>query len=91
MHSDEHKELKKMITGAYSKAGGTGCGGSFSEVLAYELSTQPVNPRMKIGATGLSFREIADKWGIPLSTLGELLLDQCVGMGDYRCKCETPD
>ena len=61
----------------------TGCGGSFGEILCYEIHTQPVNPRMSDGAvyngyeTGLTFKELADKWGISVSFLGELIADHC--------------
>jgi hypothetical protein len=54
----------------------TGTGGSFGEILCYELHSQPVNPRMGIG-TGLTFKELAEKWGIDLSFLGDLIADHC--------------
>lgn len=44
----------------------TGCGGSFGELLCYELHTN-----------GLTFMWLAEKWGISLSTLGELIWDHC--------------
>ncbi len=61
----------------------TGCGGSFGELLCYEIHTQPVNPRMRHKTfnggfdTGLTFKELAAKWGISVSFLGELILDHC--------------
>ena len=61
----------------------TRCGGSFDEILCYELHTQPVNPRMFIKTmndgfdTGLTFKELAQKWGITVSFLGELIADHC--------------
>ncbi len=61
----------------------TGCGGSFGELLCFELHSQPVNPRMDKKTfsngfeTGLTFKELAEKWGISVSFLGELILDHC--------------
>lgn len=55
----------------------------FGEILCYELHSQPVNPRMRIKTrnsgfeTGLTFKELAAKWGISLSFLGELVADHC--------------
>jgi len=52
-------------------------------LLCYELHTQPVNPRMDgktfTGGfeTGLTFRELANKWGISTGFLGELIADHC--------------
>jgi hypothetical protein len=44
----------------------TGCGGSFGEILCYELHT-----------AGLTFTRLAAKWGIPVTVLGELIWDHC--------------
>lgn len=61
----------------------TGCGGGFDEILCYELHTQPVNPRMQNEtlsggfSTGLTFRELANKWGISVGFLGKLICDHC--------------
>lgn len=44
----------------------TGCGGSFGELLCYEIHTN-----------SLTFKRLADKWGISLPTLGELIWDHC--------------
>ncbi len=44
----------------------TGCGGSFGELLCYEIH---------VG--NLTFCKLAEKWGINLSTLGELIWDHC--------------
>ena len=55
----------------------------FDEILCYELHSQPINPRMRIKTindgfhTGLTFKELAVKWGISISFLGELILDHC--------------
>lgn len=61
----------------------TGCGSSFEEILCYELHTQPVNPRMECITysngfeTGLTFKELAQKWGISCKFLGELIANHC--------------
>jgi len=58
-------------------------GGSFCEILCHELHSQPVNPRMRVKTcnngfeTGLTFKELAQKWGISVSFLGELIADHC--------------
>lgn len=57
--------------------------GSFDEILCYELHTQPINPRMRVQTmnqgfhTGLTFKELAAKWGISVTFLGELIADHC--------------
>ncbi len=54
---------------------------SFDEILCYELHSEPVNPRMSIKTcndgfeTGLTFRELASKWGISTHFLGKLIAD----------------
>ena len=61
----------------------TRCGDSFGEILCYELHTQPINPRMTCKTfsggynTGLTFKELAQKWGITVSFLGDLIADHC--------------
>ena len=56
---------------------------SFDEILCYELHSEPVNPRMDIKTcndgfeTGLTFRELARKWGISTDFLGKLIADHC--------------
>lgn len=61
----------------------TGCGNSFDEILCYELHTQPINPRMTSVTysggynTGLTFKELAQKWGISCTFLGELISNHC--------------
>ena len=79
----EHVEkLRKHIEHAYSSAPFEYQGG-FDEILCYELHTQPVNPRMDSKTvsggfeTGLTFRELAQKWGISTTILGELIADHC--------------
>jgi hypothetical protein len=44
----------------------TGCGGSFGELLCWEIHSN-----------GLTFIWLAEKWGISLSLLGELIWDHC--------------
>ena len=44
----------------------TGCGGSFGELLCYEIHT-----------TGLTFIRLAEKWSISVTLLGELIYDHC--------------
>lgn len=56
---------------------------SFDEILCYELHSETVNPRMRCKTmnngycTGLTFKEIAEKWGISVNFLGELIADHC--------------
>lgn len=52
----------------------TGCGGSFDELLCHELHH---GARPGGGDGGLTFRWLAEKWGIGLPTLGELIYDHC--------------
>jgi len=57
--------------------------GCFCEILCYEFHSQPINPRMRIKTgndgfeTGLTFKELAAKWGISVTFLGELIADHC--------------
>lgn len=44
----------------------TGCGSSFGEVLCYEIHSK-----------GMTFVWLAEKWGVSLPTLGELIWDHC--------------
>ena len=66
----------------------TGCGGSFGEILCYELHSEPVNPRMSIKTcnggfeTGMTFRELASRWGISTHFLGKLIADHCSKLGE---------
>lgn len=57
--------LRRLIEEQYSSRP-TGCGGSFSELLCYEIHTN-----------GMTFKWLAEKWGISLPTLGELIWDHC--------------
>ena len=49
----------------------TGCGRSFDEILCWEIHSN-----------GMTFRWLAQKWGISLPTLGELIYDHCKGLQD---------
>ena len=79
---DKIKKFRNHIEKIY-KYCPTNCGGSFGEILCYELHTQPVNPRMFHHTysegfyAGLTFKELAQKWGIPVSFLGKLIDDHC--------------
>jgi len=44
----------------------TGCGGSFGELLCWEIHSN-----------GMTFNWLAEKWGIPVSILGLLIKDHC--------------
>ena len=44
----------------------TGCGGSFGELLCYEIHEN-----------GQTFAWLAEKWGLSLPMLGELMWDHC--------------
>ena len=44
----------------------TDCGGSFGELLCYEIHINE-----------LTFTRLAQKWGLSLATLGELIWDHC--------------
>lgn len=76
-------QFRKHIEKIYSKGNVNTNGGSFGEILCYELHTQPINPRMNTKtysggfSTGLTFKELAQKWGISISFLGELIADHC--------------
>jgi hypothetical protein len=59
---------RRYIEEAYD-ACPTGCGVSFGELLCHELHTQQ-----------LTFVQLAEKWGISLATLGELIWDHCKRM-----------
>lgn len=74
------KQFRQQIETAYALAP-TGGGGSFGEILCYEIHSQPVNPRMNLNESGLTFKELAAKWGISVSFLGELIADHCKKLG----------
>ncbi len=57
--------LREMIEAQY-EAHPTGCGGSFGEILCWEIHIN-----------GLTFAWLSEKWGVSLPTLGELIWDHC--------------
>lgn len=87
MTSKNVDKFRDLIEKAYGVAP-TGCGGSFGELLCFEIHTQPVNPRMTSKTfndgrcTGLTFKELAAKWGISVSFLGDLIADHCRKLED---------
>ena len=62
--------LREMIETQYVECP-TGCGGSFGELLCWEIHTN-----------GLTFMWLAEKWGISLPILGELIWDHCNRLED---------
>lgn len=68
-HEESNIEcLRREIEEQY-KAHPTGCGGSFGELLCFEIHSG-----------GLTFVELSKKWGISLPTLGELIHNHCKRM-----------
>jgi len=66
MHEESRIEsLRQRIEEQYRDYP-TDCGGSFGELLCHEIHSQ-----------GLTFCWLAEKWGISLSTLGDLIADHC--------------
>ena len=63
---EPHLEYQRRRVEEQYRSHPTGCGGSFGEILAHELHTN-----------GLTFRWLAEKWGIPVSAIGELIHDHC--------------
>lgn len=62
------EEYRELIVEQYAE-NPTGCGNSFDEILCHEIHTK-----------GLTFNWLAEKWGISLSLLGELIADHCRGL-----------
>ena len=52
----------------------TGCGGSFGELLCYEIHCK-----------NLTFGKLAEKWGLSISTIGELIADHCKRLEKIPC------
>ena len=50
----------------------TDCGGSFGELLCWEIHSN-----------NKTFITLAQKWSIPISTLGELIKDHCDRLQEY--------
>ncbi len=85
----KQQQFRKNIEETYEKCP-TGCGGSFGEIICYEIHDQPVNPRMRCKtftngfSTGLTFKELANKWGISITFLGELIADHCKKLEELK-------
>ena len=72
---DRVEEFRNHVEKTYQRHP-TGCGGSFGEILCYEIHHGgPWD-------VGLTFKELAQKWGISVSFLGELIADHCRKMED---------
>ena len=84
----EINKFEKLIEEIYEQHP-TGCGGSFGELLCWEIHSDPINPRMGVPistgyCTGLTFRELAKKWGISVTFLGEIIADHCQKLAGYE-------
>ena len=66
MIEESHLEYLRRIIEAQYCNHPTGSGGSFGELLCHELHTN-----------GMTFKWVAEKWGISLPTLGELIWNHC--------------
>lgn len=66
MIEESHLSYLRRIIEEQYKENPTGCGGSFGELLCYEIHTND-----------LTFKWLAEKWSISLPTLGELIWDHC--------------
>ena len=58
--------IRESIESQY-KVNPTGCGESFGEILCWEIHEN-----------GMTFEWLAEKWGISLSLLGEIIRDHCI-------------
>jgi hypothetical protein len=66
MSEESHLErMRRLIEEAY-QAHPTGCGNTFGELLCWEIHTN-----------GMTFIWLAEKWGLSLPMLGELIWDHC--------------
>ena len=63
--SNKITKFRDKIENIYTETP-TGCGGSFGEIICWEIHTQ-----------GLTFKDLAEKWKIDTSFLGELIADHC--------------
>lgn len=64
------ERLRRLIVQAYADHP-TGCGNSFGELLCWEIHTNRQ-----------TFIWLAEKWGVSLPTLGELIWDHCKRLED---------
>ena len=77
--------FRNIIERFYERHHPTGCGGSFGEILCFEIHHGDQaefldydESMAKNGIhTGCDFKNLAQKWEIPVSFLGELILDHC--------------
>lgn len=60
--------------------GGLFKSGDFGEILCFEIHSVKCDARAPQG--GLTFRELAEKWGISVSFLGKLIADHCDKLED---------
>lgn len=63
------ERLRRLIVEQYEQCP-TGCGNSFGELLCFEIHG------------GFTFTRLADKWGVPVTVLGELVWDHCKRLED---------
>lgn len=68
--SSHLEHLRHLIEQAYVSHP-TGCGGSFGEILCWEIHSN-----------AMTFDWLARKWGVSLPTLGELIWDHCKRLED---------
>lgn len=61
-----HLELLRCSIEQQYESNPTGCGDSFGEILCWEIHTN-----------GMTFVWLAEKWGLSLAMLGELIWDHC--------------
>ena len=59
------ERMRRLIEEQYQDRP-THCGGSFGEILCWEIHKR-----------GMTFEWLAQKWGVSLPTLGELIYDHC--------------
>lgn len=68
----------------------TGCGGSFDEILCFELHNGDRSEFLAYTASverngvhaGCDFKALAKKWEIPVAFLGQLVSQHCERLGD---------
>ena len=68
------QRFRRVIERVYREAGIVYA--DFGEILCYEIHSNPICPRLPSG-TGFTFKELAAKWGITTTFLGELIADHC--------------
>jgi len=65
MEETHQSQIRYLIEEQYLLSP-TDCGNSFGEILCWEIHSN-----------GMTFEWLAEKWGISLTTLGELIWDHC--------------